>query len=1025
MVVTDRTQHLEHLKCLRNGCVRGLIEKAKLRRSPHTPCQRLEYERCDIDLQYLGLIVFRSGGVLHLRPQADCDSGAEPAGTACPLLCRRLGMVDRHQLRHAGRRVVARPTGETGVDDAADAIDGERRFGHVGGDNNPAFALDGAQGGILLIRTQRAVERSDRNVHVRLPVQVGGNPLDLPDPGKEDQHVAWCFQSGLHSGDHRLLEFATTTSWRPAATPARRASLTGLPADLDREGAAGTPDDRRRVIGTAHQPGNPISVDRRGHDEDSQILTDLASGFEGQGKAKIGMDAALVKFIEEHNSHTGKRRVTLKPSGQNPLGDHFDPGASADPFVVAGAPTDGLTHGLAQQLRHSAGDSSSRDPARFEHKYYIVGKPGLVEQPQGNDRRFAGTRFGDEDTKTPIGKGVANVGNDVFDRKPGVGRRMSHEHILLARRGNAPHDTVWVVSSCNVLLPMSRSSPMTTADQHVDAVAAHVSHIWPRADGHQLAVRFIDAIGGNAALGNTVLENTVLGDTAGLWTERDVVLITYGDSIIGDDPPLRSLVDLVRSRLGDAFAIVHILPFGPSSSDRGFSVIDYREVDPLIGSWDDIDDLRTDVDVMVDLVANHISAQSVWFGQFLAGESPGKDYFIVVDPASDLSAVVRPRALPLLTEYPTPSGPQHVWTTFSDDQIDLNWANPDLVCEMLAIIDTFLSHGARFLRLDAIAYLWKEIGTNCVHRPQTHELVKLVHTLLAGRAPYVGLLTETNVPDAENRSYFGDGDEADLIYNFTLPPLLIDGLLNGRIDRLAKWLTTCAKPPAGTTMMNFLSSHDGIGVRPAEGFLTDREIAALVDLTYERGGRHGEYNRAGIPMPYELNISLPDLFGGPSDEHMVERILLAHTVVLTLAGVAAVYVNSLLATTNDLAAVEADGVRRSINRGRVHRDHIPARGDGTWQARIFDGITSRAALRREHASFHPDAPQTVASDDHAVLRIVRTARDATERITVLCNFSDETVSVDLDAPGTDLLGRAQLTDATILSPYGAVWVLHD
>lgn len=559
-----------------------------------------------------------------------------------------------------------------------------------------------------------------------------------------------------------------------------------------------------------------------------------------------------------------------------------------------------------------------------------------------------------------------------------------------------------------------------TNGDHATAVAAHVQQIWPAANAAELSTRFIEAIGepSHASTGG-----------GPRWTERDVVLITYGDSITGIGRPLEALIDLVRSRLTEAFGIVHVLPFAPSSSDRGFSVIDYTDVDPAIGTWDDFAELRTHVDVMYDLVVNHTSAQSVWFQQFLTDEAPGNAYFITVDPTvTDLTTVVRPRSLPLLTTFDTASGPKHVWTTFSDDQVDLDWSNPDLVCEMLRIIDLFIDNGARFLRLDAIAYLWKEVGTSCVHLPQTHEVVKLIHTLLERRAPHVSLLTETNVPDRENRTYFGNGDEAHLIYNFTLPPLLIDGLLNGRSDRLAEWLATAAPPPPGTTMMNFMSSHDGIGVRPAEGFLSDDEIAELVRIAYRRGGMHGTYDRAGIPMPYEINISLPDLFGGPEDPFMVDRILLAHTVVLSLAGVAAVYVNSLLATTNDLAAVQKDGVRRSINRGSIPSAMIPLPQETTWQAALFDGLTHRAEIRRGHRAFHPDGGQHVSSRD-GIVQIVRTAPDSTERITVLCNLcgTDRTVVLgdDTTAGAIDLLTLRTFDETVTLPPYGAVWLVNN
>ena len=304
-------------------------------------------------------------------------------------------------------------------------------------------------------------------------------------------------------------------------------------------------------------------------------------------------------------------------------------------------------------------------------------------------------------------------------------------------------------------------------------------------------------------------------------------------------------------------------------------------------------------------------------------------------------------------------------------------------------------------------------------------MVKLLHTLLAVRAPNVAIITETNVPDRENRTYFGDGDEAHLIYNFTLPPLAIDGVLNGRADRLCEWMATAAEPPPGTTLFNFLASHDGIGVRPAEGFLTNEEISGLVDLTHSRGGMHGTYDRHGQQLPYELNVSFPDLFGGVDDPHMPDRIVLLHTIVLALAGVPAIYINSLMATTNNTAEAEADGVRRTINRGRVHLEDVPNLADDTWQSRIYSGILDRAAVRRAHGAFHPEGAQTLC-DLGGVLAIERTAPEDHTRgvnhVNVYCNMTAVEKTLPLEHPGTCLLTNVELTNELVLAPYESVWI---
>ncbi len=555
-------------------------------------------------------------------------------------------------------------------------------------------------------------------------------------------------------------------------------------------------------------------------------------------------------------------------------------------------------------------------------------------------------------------------------------------------------------------------------DEFIRRVISHVHYIWGRRD-EELAHKLINAIG----------ITDEVPPAAEIFSESDVALITYGDSIVGEGvTPLQALNQIVSEDLSDAINIVHVLPFSPYSSDRGFSVIDYRAVDESLGTWEDMRALASNVDLMFDLVLNHCSAESDWFQQFLKDEAPGNEFIKTGDPTWDLSRVVRPRSLPLLTAFETSRGTQHVWTTFSEDQVDLDWSNPKLVAEMLSIIDLYINEGARLLRLDAVAYIWKIPGSKSIHLAQTHEMVKLLHTLLEYRAPDVALITETNVPDRENRSYFGNSDEAHLIYNFTLPPLAIDGVLRGRADRLCHWMANTTPPPPGTTLFNFLASHDGIGVRPSEGFLSDDEIAELVEIAHRRGGTHGTYSRKGEDFPYELNISFPDLFGGSEDPLMPNRILLLHTIVLAAAGVPAIYVNSLMATTNNTEEMEADGVRRTINRGRVDLSDVPDRNDGSWRGLIYGGLIDRAAVRRQHSAFHPEGSQSLRDLD-GVLAIHRVAppgqaRGATD-VTVFCNMTAETKTIPLGLGGTCVLSNEDFTDEAVLAPYQAVWLARE
>ena len=513
--------------------------------------------------------------------------------------------------------------------------------------------------------------------------------------------------------------------------------------------------------------------------------------------------------------------------------------------------------------------------------------------------------------------------------------------------------------------------------------------------------------------------------TNGSWTERDIVLITYADQIGGgSNSPLANMATWLHSTgLDRLLSTVHLLPFCPWSSDDGFSVIDYLAVDPAAGTWDDIAHLREQVDLMFDLVLNHISRRSDWFERYTRGEEPYRRYFLEVDDSYDTSQVVRPRSLPLLTEIETANGPRRVWTTFSDDQIDLNYAEPDVLVEMLRVLLEYARRGARIIRLDAVAFLWKADGTNCVHLPQTHEVVKLMREVVEQAFPGTLLLTETNVPHAENISYFGGGDEAHMVYQFSLPPLLIDAFVHGDALWLRKWLAELAPPPAGCTFFNFTASHDGVGVRPLEGLVPDARLDHIVAAMRDRGGLIGTRRQAdGTDTPYELNVSYVDALSPttrdepPQIERHAQRFLASQAVMLALQGMPAVYIHSLTGSQNDYAGVESSGINRRINRRKFQLDtlHAQLAEEQSLAGRIFAGYQHLLATRRSTPAFHPNAPQRVIADtpDH-VLAFIRTSLDATQQVLVVANFAEQEVTIQ---PGDwmdtqhdsyrDLLGHA-------------------
>jgi len=405
--------------------------------------------------------------------------------------------------------------------------------------------------------------------------------------------------------------------------------------------------------------------------------------------------------------------------------------------------------------------------------------------------------------------------------------------------------------------------------------------------------------------------------------ESDILLITYADTLQSEESsPLAALEQFSETCLKDLFSFVHLLPFFPFSSDDGFSVIDYRQVNPSCGDWSDIEKLGKRFGLCFDLVVNHVSAKSHYFLGFLAGDPRYKDFFIAMDPDTDVSKVVRPRTWPLFHRYKGAAGDLYCWTTFSEDQIDWNVKNPDVLLELIDILLFYVSRGAKIIRLDAIAYLWKELGTNCIHLPQTHRVVQLFRALLEELAPTVLLMTETNVPHRENISYFGDGhNESQIVYNFPLPPLILHTLSAQNASRLTEWAGSLHPVSPRTTFLNFTASHDGIGVRPAADLLSPEEYQNLIHLAMRHNGHVSckTDSSTGESIPYELNLNYFDALNNPNDdsipeETQIQRFLLSQSIALTLRGMPAVYIHSLLGSRNWNEGVRRTGQPRSINR---------------------------------------------------------------------------------------------------------------
>ena len=556
----------------------------------------------------------------------------------------------------------------------------------------------------------------------------------------------------------------------------------------------------------------------------------------------------------------------------------------------------------------------------------------------------------------------------------------------------------------------------------------------------------VDAVQDYAELTRKVLASAqleiLLGDQdipAVLWSQEDVAVISYGDTIVhADQVPLVSLKDFLDRHMQGVINTVHLLPFFPFSSDDGFAVQDYRCVNPILGDWEHINHIANDYKLMADLVVNHCSSQSHWFENFIAGEGEGKDFFFTAFPEDDVSNVVRPRTNSLLNPVETANGTQHVWCTFSHDQVDLNFKNPDVLVEFIKIIRFYLDNGVKVFRLDAIAFLWKIEGTSCLNLDQTHEIVRLFRTIIERIQPEAIIITETNIPNQENLSYFGNANEAHCVYNFSLPPLLLNTFLTGSCRYLKQWMMSMPPAQLGTAYFNFIASHDGIGLRPAKGLLSHDEINTLIETMQSFGGEISwRTGKDGTERPYEVNITLFDALQGTvngKDQYGEARFLCAHTIMLALEGIPAFYIHSLLATENDHERYAKTCRKRSINRTQWDINDIDQRltDQSTHHARINKRLKQIIQIRKKQKAFHPNATQfTLHLGDH-IFGFWRQSMDRSQSVFSISNITHQPqqlslLDINLISTETwiDLLSGEKIhsIDEKIhLEPYQSVWI---
>lgn len=542
-----------------------------------------------------------------------------------------------------------------------------------------------------------------------------------------------------------------------------------------------------------------------------------------------------------------------------------------------------------------------------------------------------------------------------------------------------------------------------------------------------------------------------MGEGRRKFTSKDALLIAYGDHIFdqsGETPPLRHLLNFYNENLRDIFSGVHLLPFFPSTSDAGFAVKDFMSVCQSFGGWSDIESFSCDL--MFDGVFNHTSSEHPWFQQFVLEKEPYKNYYIGFQQheiknekfIQNVEKVVRPRPTPLFSRFRTAQGDTFVWTTFSKDQVDVNFSCPEAFEEIVKVLLFYVLKGASYLRVDAVPFFWKELGTDCAHRPETHIIVKVMRTLLDIAAPWVTIITESNVPHLENISYFGNGDdEAQVVYNFSLAPLIAHAVLFNTSEPLVRWASELKMNFSKNHFLNFTSSHDGLGVRPLEGLVSEEDVDKMCEITMRRGGKVSYRSTPQGEVPYELNITWASLIcdGSQANNQLdYKKYMLSHGVCMAFPGIPAIYFHNMFGAKNYKAGYNLTKHRRDLNRRKYNiSDLATLVYKKPFHSDVYVEMQKMLKVRRNLSCLTPSASMVVLAEmPPGVFGFRRDCKLTGESGLFIFNFNDRAIELDVNANElrrfkissneVDLLNGCRIklgVDSILrLDAYGQLWL---
>jgi len=437
--------------------------------------------------------------------------------------------------------------------------------------------------------------------------------------------------------------------------------------------------------------------------------------------------------------------------------------------------------------------------------------------------------------------------------------------------------------------------------------------------------------------------------------KNQVQLITYVDRLSGSG--FRALKSLLEGPLSGAFGGAHLLPFFDpiDAADAGFDPVDHTRVDPRLGTWDDVRALGGTVELVADLIVNHISSASPQFVDFSknGARSPYAGMFLTYDRVfpdgateADLLGIYRPR--PTLPFSPTTllSGDRRLlWTTFNPQQIDIDVADPQSNAYLESILREFQAAGIRMIRLDAVGYAIKKPGTSCFMIPETFGFI----AELTSRARALGIEVLVEI-HSHYLKQIEIARQVDWVYDFALPPLVLHALYTGDSWPLANWLSVSPR-----NAVTVLDTHDGIGVidvgadaAGTPGLLSPADIDRLVETIHERSNNESRQATGAAARNldlYQVNCTFYDALGRSDDEYLIARAL-----QFFAPGIPQVYYVGLLAGTNDMELLARSGVGRDINRHYYTLQEIEA----ALATPVVRRLVELIRFRNSHPAFAGD-----------------------------------------------------------------------